>query len=97
LGNNSFRNKTHRKKNFFLKKNELSNLREIFKKMLLFGKLKEDPVKELIEYIVKENRVNDFSDFSSLNEQVFFVCFLLKFIAQFCLLKVISPRFFCIG
>lgn len=38
--------------------------------MLLFGRLKEDPVKELIEYVIKENRVNDFNEFSSaLNEQ----------------------------
>lgn len=37
--------------------------------MLLFGRLKEDPVKELIEYVVKENRVNDFVDnATSLNE-----------------------------
>jgi hypothetical protein len=30
--------------------------------MLLFGRLKEDPVKELIDYVVKEGRVNDFSE-----------------------------------
>lgn len=52
------------------KKNEINNLREIFKKMLLFGRLKEDPVKELIENVVKEGRVNDFTDCSNLNEQV---------------------------
>lgn len=45
-------------------------MRDIFKKMLLFGRLKEDPVKELIEYVVKENRVNDFGETmtTSLNE-----------------------------
>lgn len=37
--------------------------------MLLFGRLKEDPVKELIEYVVKENRVNDFGEtITCLNE-----------------------------
>ena len=54
----------------YIKKNELSNLCDIFRKMLLFGRLKDDPVKELIEYVVKENRVNDFVDnATSLNEQ----------------------------
>ena len=39
--------------------------------MLLFGRLKECPVKELIDYVVKEGRVNDFSESTNtLNEQV---------------------------
>ncbi len=33
--------------------------------MLLFGRLKYDPVKELIDYVMKEGRVNDFSESSS--------------------------------
>jgi hypothetical protein len=38
--------------------------------MLLFGRLKDDPVKELLDYVVKEGRVNDFSESNSaLTEQ----------------------------
>jgi hypothetical protein len=56
---------------FCFKRNELSNLREIFEKMLLFGKLNPNPIKELIESILADNRVLDFNKASStLNEQV---------------------------
>ncbi|CAF0723942.1 unnamed protein product [Brachionus calyciflorus] len=52
------------------KKNETHKIREVFKKMLLFGRLNQDPVKELVEYIMKEGRVNDFSEVNlTLNEQ----------------------------
>jgi hypothetical protein len=38
--------------------------------MLLFGTIKVDPVKELIDYVIKEGTVNDFSDCSNiLNDQ----------------------------
>lgn len=41
--------------------------------MLLFGKHNQDPIKELVDYVIKEGKVNDFSDTNSaLNEQVYF-------------------------
>ena len=53
------------------KKNELGYLREIFKKMLLFGNLNQDPIKELLDFVIKEGRANDFAaSNSSINEQV---------------------------
>ena len=36
--------------------------------MLLFGVIKADPIRELLEYVIKEGRVNDFSDCSKLND-----------------------------
>ena len=54
-----------------IKKNELGYLREIFKKMLLFGNKNEDPIKELIEYVIKEGRPNVFTDsVNNLSDQV---------------------------
>ena len=39
--------------------------------MLLFGVSKPNPVRDLFEYVIKEGRVNDFSDCSNkLNEFV---------------------------
>ncbi len=55
----------------YKKRNELNNLREIFKKMLLFGKLNSNPIKELIDMILIDNQVIDFNNTSNtLNEQV---------------------------
>ena len=55
----------------FLKRNELNNLREIFKKMLLFGKLNADPIKELISAIAEDGQIMDFSSqTNALNDQV---------------------------
>ena len=58
----------------YLKKNETNNLRDIFKKMLLFGVLKADPIKEFVEHVIKEGRVNDFAECSKLSEQVGVFC-----------------------
>jgi hypothetical protein len=39
--------------------------------MLLFGTLNADPIRELVDFIVKEGRINDFNDSSStITEQV---------------------------
>lgn len=37
--------------------------------MLLFGVLKADPIKEFVEHVIKEGRVNDFTESSKLSEQ----------------------------
>lgn len=39
--------------------------------MLLFGKHNKEPIKELVEHVIKEGKVNDFSDSNkALNEEV---------------------------
>ena len=55
----------------FHKKNELSHLREIFKKVLLPGALSSDPLKDLLE-VIKDGRPIDFSEKArhNLNDQV---------------------------
>ena len=56
---------------FHSKKNDSTNLRDIFQKMLLFGVSKPNPVKDLFDHVIKEGRVNDFSDCSNnLNDFV---------------------------
>ena len=38
--------------------------------MLLFGNLNKDPIKELLDYVIKEGIANDFSDHNkAINEQ----------------------------
>jgi ferritin len=53
------------------KKNELNNIQEIFKKVLLFGKLINDPLKELLDIIIKDNVPIEFNQYSKnfLSEQ----------------------------
>lgn len=54
-----------------LKKNETDKIHDIFEKMLLFGKHNKDPIKELVDYVIKEGKVKNFSDSNqALNEHV---------------------------
>ncbi len=51
----------------------MNNLRGIFKKMLLFGKLNSNSIKELKNLIIQDNQVVDFNNSSNtLNDQVDF-------------------------
>lgn len=47
------------------KKNETANLKEIFKKMLLFGNLNRYPIRELFEFITREGVTIDFTEFNN--------------------------------
>ena len=57
--------------NDYKKKNETTNLKEIFKKMLLFGNLNKYPIRELYNFIINEGITIDFNDFnnSSISDQ----------------------------
>jgi len=57
--------------NDYKKKNETTNLKEIFKKMLLFGNLNKYPIRELYNFIINEGITIDFNDYnnSSISDQ----------------------------
>jgi hypothetical protein len=51
--------------NDYKKKNESANLKEIFKKMLLFGNINKYPIRELYDFIIHEGTTIDFTEFSN--------------------------------